>query len=393
MSRILRSLAFLCLSLALPSAAAMAQSCQRHTFPTTPAWVTSVVFDPVENRLVMADPVRKALWAFRAGDQVMPALNVQAAGEDRETLEYSPLSITATREGFLVQTKNGTLELDRDLQTQREVDLAHSSDPNHVGTLGTMHSGWISHQGYFLGFGAILGRGLSTSQPAAVLNRQYEVGFVFGEHGPDGLTYAQQLRPFEHDLNVFYRLGLSYFAANDEALFFVQIAAEETSVWQVTPNGRKNPIVVEVENAVPSAYRSPGGFEASLQGSGESQLDKVAQIFGNLEGKTMVAGILGHGSSVFLLTREPSTEATLWSLWPVAPSRDKVDSRQLKLPTAANHINLVPGLNSWYIIEKGPVRGWGDQEIQTVLEVPAQWIIDPRDSTLISDRVSCSESP
>jgi len=44
------------------------------------------------------------------------------------------------------------------------------------------------------------------------------------------------------------------------------------------------------------------------------------------------------------------------------------------LPTRAQHLTLVPGASFWALIEKGPVRAAGRQEIPSMVLIPTTWI-------------------
>ena len=361
-----------------------ADECLRHEFQHSPAWISTIALSNDGQRLLIADPKSKALWALDTGSKVrspsIAAVEAPAgAGE-----HFSPLTVTASDVGFLVETSEGqTFALNQTASGSRPFHLTESSTGVPSG-LGSFHSGWISHGEYVLGYGAVLGKGqdLASSSPLSV-RRNYEVGFVLGKLDPAGwVKQVRLLRPFEGDLNVFYRLGLSYFAGNDAGLFFVQIAARETSLWEVVLRAGEAPALKPID-AVPDGYGAPGEFRPLPEGDAEAQLDSVARIYGQLESKKMVAGLFGQGQMLYLLTREPAgAEGTRWSLFEIDPRNPGSPQRHLILPTTANHLNLVPGSTSWYVVEKGPVRAWGDQGIGSYLEIPTRWIVDPSEESL-----------
>lgn len=90
---------------------------------------------------------------------------------------------------------------------------------------------------------------------------------------------------------------------------------------------------------------------------------------------TMVAGVVGQGQFLYLLTREPASgSGTRWLLHQIDPVRDKL-LRQMPLPTSSNSLIVVPGENLWAFVEKGPVTGSPPvQEIGSVLMIPASVI-------------------
>jgi len=106
----------------------------------------------------------------------------------------------------------------------------------------------------------------------------------------------------------------------------------------------------------------------------------VARFQALAQSKLPVA-LYGHGAHLYLLTREPKADKTLWRLHQIDPQRD-VLVRSLTLPTTAPHLSLLPGDKEWIVLERGPVLGPGQQKVESMLRIPTPWIEDPQNTAL-----------
>lgn len=89
-------------------------------------------------------------------------------------------------------------------------------------------------------------------------------------------------------------------------------------------------------------------------------------------------GLYGHGRWLYLLSREPvGGGATNWWLTRIDPNTGR-PSGKMRLPTAARHIDLVPG-RTWFLLEKGSVLSYGYQELTGGRRIPLQEILAWRD--------------
>ncbi|MCP4678207.1 MAG: hypothetical protein GY854_22380 [Deltaproteobacteria bacterium] len=112
----------------------------------------------------------------------------------------------------------------------------------------------------------------------------------------------------------------------------------------------------------------------SMQGGTPS----IANIYRSIERAEMPVAIHGVGKSLYLLnrklTKERSGDGTDWSLLEVNPDDQVVTGKEIPIPTDANHLLAVPGRETWAFFEKGEVRSLGQQRIDTLLLIPADWI-------------------
>lgn len=149
-----------------------------------------------------------------------------------------------------------------------------------------------------------------------------------------------------------------------------------------------------LERVLPSPHELsafPSGFPAPLVPpvSGPGGMEAADAL---IRQSTMISGVVGHGDFLYLLTREPGPgSGTRWRLHQIDPIRDKL-LRQMRLPTSANSLIVVPGEKLWAFIEKGPITGSPPiQEIDSALMIPASVIAvkDPGSPPMLD----CSTGP
>jgi hypothetical protein len=99
--------------------------------------------------------------------------------------------------------------------------------------------------------------------------------------------------------------------------------------------------------------------------------DDLPLIMKMVEASTMPTGLYGWEHSLYLLWRKPEGAKTLWFLTRIYPNKQP---RTVSIKTSANHLTVVPGPNAWAFVEKGRVRSWGEQNIDSILLVPAERI-------------------
>jgi hypothetical protein len=139
------------------------------------------------------------------------------------------------------------------------------------------------------------------------------------------------------------------------------------------------PAILEIDsaNSVRILSSFPGGFETlpalPLHGGFAS-----AEIrYRAYESARLPVGLYGWGGRLYVLTRAPASASgppgTRWSLTKIDPRTDRIVG-SVVLPTRAAHLSLVPGPESWAVLEKGRVERYGVQPIPSLLLIPAAWI-------------------
>lgn len=88
-----------------------------------------------------------------------------------------------------------------------------------------------------------------------------------------------------------------------------------------------------------------------------------------VERSSMPVGLYGCRDSLYMLFRSPrGGGGTKWLLFKIDPEADRIVS-SFEIPTQASHLTVIPGPKEWAFIEKGPVRGYRDQDVNGVLFV------------------------
>lgn len=109
------------------------------------------------------------------------------------------------------------------------------------------------------------------------------------------------------------------------------------------------------------------------------QREDFAAVMRVVEDSDMPTGIYGWEGSLYVVSRKPDRGGTKWSLSKimVEPENDG-DLGELvstmTLPTRANHLTVVPGPDKWALVEKGPVKGFTTQRIDTLRFIPSSLV-------------------
>lgn len=166
----------------------------------------------------------------------------------------------------------------------------------------------------------------------------------------------------------FFMVGQPYLAAVQSKPYFL-ISADTPQV--VGPKGAGFRIVRR--NAESGATEPFGRPDLPKRVT----MSTTALLFEGLERSSTSAGLYGWNGSLFVLMRTPAGKgATSWSLMKIDPSTGKRLWNRA-IDTRANHLIVVPGDKYWAFVEKGPVKGPGNQEVRSYLRVPASVIAEP----------------
>jgi hypothetical protein len=86
---------------------------------------------------------------------------------------------------------------------------------------------------------------------------------------------------------------------------------------------------------------------------------------------TLPVALYGSSDRLYVLTRQPTAAGkTAWRLHKVNPAKDVLEG-SLTLPTMAADLRLVPGRNTWAVLEKAAPTASGRQKVPAVLLIPA----------------------
>lgn len=324
-------------------------ACLRLNFDPHPSWAISGAWGADGSELLLADILRGSLVAYGI-----------PGGQGEEVGELSrPTVILARSEGYLVKEPPGRFVfLDHELEQTgsidyQEVEPAKDRDGTRVANILEL---------------AVRGSevvALATLRAPGGVQGAFIKYRLEPEPGFERLRAADIVTGREE---LFYRLtgpAIAYAGESAYALRFRDRAYLEG----VTGDPRRLDAFPTGFGELPSLPEPRGAANA-------------AEMFGAVERSILPVQLYGREEFLYLLTRRPKEPGhTLWELHQIDPVEDRL-IRTLTLPTTAHHLFLVPGAERWALVEKGPVIGPGEQDIQRAVLVPSGWIEDRESSEL-----------
>lgn len=298
-----------------------------------------------------------------------PIYSTSAAWSDQGT-EF--LVVDASRkvilqysiDGHLIQTINLGVDVARIQRLETGYLLQIASSPNFIRTDSHFRSSTVESLASGMGNdGAIYGWTFM------------EDGFLaFGDiNSKDGWKKGRLLRithnspPAVEDLRQVDQGGP---ARHFFLMGYPLIAKTESNVYALIME-RKKPYILEVGFGVRELKVFPRDFSTTPTLAAGGKTEDAHKIYTELENKTTATGLIGWNNYLYLLTRKPmSNGKTEWMAWKINPCQDQVIS-SFKLPTQTEHIVISTNPSLWAILEKGPVVGFGKQEVKSLL------LIDP----------------
>lgn len=350
--------------------------CVKHHLTTSPSWISTIAWDAINRQLLINDPAQGLLLAYRVDDAGMSQINIQ-----------NPKTITAIDDGFVVKTsRNTALWLDKSLQKRGPITLRANG-------LGSLYANWIARGTELVGFGSVthMPRNLVVDPNSNVDIRDFKLGFVSARLGKDGKPLGAKLLRHTESSD-YYLIGYQFFAANRSDLFYIDMTGDSRGASLVkVKNGHSH----VVEDAIPERFLSIPKLDTKSH-------DSVSELFEYIEQQNMVAGVYGKGNAIYVLARMANDidANTIWLLYKIDPgeSENSRKNRQLgvvQLPTSSSHIMLQPIEDRWLVIERGAIEDWGNQEIDSILQIDSSWIDNPVDSPLQwpSPKISTCREP
>lgn len=227
--------------------------------------------------------------------------------------------------------------------------------------VGSLYGGWTTTAGKVLGYGSVTNPAWDAtihSQTTLQLNRDFRLGILQAELDLDlgAVTRPRLLHTLE--ANDYYRLGYTYFAHTTDAMYYaVMNPGSAPALYRLGLEAGSRPEKIE---GVPKKFL---GALPSLETAGQTP----QALFGRFQELSVVAGIYGFEGQLYVLTREPAAEGTKWLLHPI----DSVSGKpvgQIQLSTNAAHLSLLAASDgTWYIAERGEVRGWARQSFGKII--------------------------
>lgn len=191
-------------------------------------------------------------------------------------------------------------------------------------------------------------------------------GFVrFPVEDPSRFRFLQA--PHREPNRIFYRLGYPLMASLSDTAYILFL---DNGIG-LYKNARGSDELVAMD-ALDGLYSAS---QLTPQLPTFTQREDFALVMRGIERSSMPVGLYAWGNDLYVLSRSFKTNATTWRLSRVDPREDRIVSTVV-LPSQANHLTVVPGAQEWAFIEKGPVRGQRDQDVNRVLFVPTRRILN-----------------
>jgi hypothetical protein len=349
---------------ALPAAGEPA-ACRRVPLDPGPRWSSWAAWSPDGGELAIVDVRGARLLRYSSAGVYLGAVTRPGRGE----LEFDhPTQLAGTSDGFRLENPPGrTLWLDRNYRSVRSIDfLTAKGSPRITDKVVP----------YGLASAVVVADELIGYATLHVNGRPW-LGFVRVSMKPvEVVELIEEIPHGSPEDRVVLWTGAEDVSRVADATYALRYG-EPTAILQLTPVKRRLRTFPADFTALPVLPPEVGGPSAG---------PIISRV---LERSTVATNLQGHGSFLYLLTRRPAAQGTLWQLWQIDPRRD-VLVRALTLPTAASDIFLAPGPKSWALVEKGPVTRPGEREIRNMLLLPAEWIEDPSSKVLSDGRpVGC----
>jgi len=252
-----------------------------------------------------------------------------------------------TDQGFLLELINGNFaSLDRQLRASAENAPPDwkSASGEHVGSLYQ----WTLAGDELIGVGTLTGPNPS-------------LGFRLGLlRAPATLDGRVELLKKLNNEDFYLLSGYSYLASDRDEGYFL-LMDKRPAIYRISAETGE----IEKLRAFPDEYRIRPTFRTRMTGP-----KSAPAHYAELETFTMPAGLFAQDGLLYLLTRRPDGNSrTAWWLYQIDPGKDVILGR-VQLPTAADHLTVVPGESSWCLIERGPVGPMQQQRISSMVLIP-----------------------
>jgi len=338
------------------SSESRAADCKVASFSRKPISASSSVWS--RSDLVVLDNARHDLLLFGNNGQAKGA----AYGALAKSLnDLRPLGMARRGDGLtgdgriLIQSElNRFLVLTPDYTFEGSVDVLSrpTSEGSSIERIYSWAPTWSATRKDIVAF-ADLKKGDQWSTGVV----RFPVDFVQGAQG----WFLKNLSVNEPSRK-FHRLGLGYsYIASLQDQAYVMLMDNGFRLWRSDGAGRFielprfNETFPVREVPVLPAFIRPTDY---------------APLMGEIEKAEMPTAIYGWKGELYVLWRRPVQGTTNWFLSRLRPTDGELLST-IPIPSHSSHLLAVPGEENWAFIEKGAVLGLQNQEVRSVLNLPA----------------------
>jgi hypothetical protein len=317
-----------------------------------PAWISSAVFVPSLQRILVVDSALNRLLLFTESGQGTVITNPEVSQAAK-----LPALIAATENGFVLKlVGRDVVTFGPDLRLAAQKKSLVAAAPGGQGTLGSIYQ-WTVAGPSIVAYGSIR----SASFPDG-----YQLGFLRTPL-PDHPGVTEMLMPFED--GSYYVYGNQYLSSVGSTAYFLRL--DKTATLFKAPAGARAP--VPLANAVPEPFRTVPTLKVKMTGPADAPA-----AYEELESLKIPVGLCtGPDGFLYLLTRQPAKLAgrTDWWLHRIDPEDGRVTGKA-HLPTSAKHLTVVPGPDRFFLFERGDVSPIGSQVIKSLISVDAAAVVE-----------------
>lgn len=315
-----------------------------------PRWSTSAAWSR-DNELLIVDQVYNKVLRYSRSGQALGTLpdSVETSLED-----FFPAGVRARGTGLLFQlTTHHLVSVD-----QNYLPLARQDFRAEATNRLSAKSLW---QWEPIGNDIISFSDINTGDPNKIEDTREVAYLRFPFDAPSSATVLEKF-PLDHPLRLYNRLGFPYIAVLGDRAYILRV--DELRIY-VEDHGslRATPIVLpdaKVAPHLPLFY-----YPADIK-----------PVMAAVESSTMPTGLYAWHDALYVVMRVANGNMSQWKVVKIDPLSSEVVGEAV-VSTSASHLLVVPGEKDWAFVEKGPVRGWGDQSIDSILFVPAARLAQP----------------
>lgn len=328
---------------------------QRVPLAPKPGWSVSGVWSTSGDSLLLVDARDSRVLEYSKSGELLRRLTVPFEGT---TVFSRPSWIRPWPGGYIVEQEDaGFVTVNPKFEARQGFDLIEA-------TRGTELKSVAVYQWAPLGSKELVALG-----DVELGSGEWKTGLLRVRLGhPPRVEMVHELPGQPEDLDM-YLVGLQYLTSLDGRGYFVEMSESPPVLVEVTPEDGSTAV-----RTIPLFSRASRGEQPVFRPY-LSELEAVNEVpgaFAELERSFMVSGVYGWEGRLYLLIRRPrrGVEGSTWSLTRI-DLESGVTRGRIDLPTTAAHVTLIPGPESWAVLEKGRVKGFGQQDIATLLLIPS----------------------